>query len=129
MQRLSVFHSRSGAAALAAALHYSYGPAGQAELLPGLRHLSTGVKQPRGFVRPHESVLVIADHKRQTAFRTAISSVVSRFRPDVELVFYALPEYHGPLTYLGLYLLGRGLLPGTLVNRLTERIWDSVSRR
>lgn len=126
MHRLSVFHSRLGAAALAAALHYSYGAAGQAELLPSLRRLPNICKQPRAFVRTGEAILVVADGKREMVLQRAITNAVERFRPDLEIVFYAFDEKTGPLAQLGLWLLGRSLLPETVATSLSQCIWDGV---
>lgn len=126
MKRLSVFHSRFGAAALAAALHYSWGGAGQAELLAGLRRLPANIKQPRAFVRHGEAMLVIAAGKRQAVLKKAVSNVVACFRPDLEVVFYSLDELDCRLVGFGLWLLGRGLLPSWLAHALAERIWHGV---
>lgn len=128
MKRLSVFHSRLGAAALAAALHYSYGPAGQAELLPGLRRLPAIAKQPRAFVRPGEAMLVVADAKRRQILETAISNVVGLFHSDLEIVFYRFDEVACRFLSVWLWLLARGLLPGRFAESLAKRIWDRVSR-
>lgn len=128
MKRLSIFHSRLGAAALAAALHYSFGPAGQAELLSGLRHLPASIKQPRAFVRSGEAMLVIADAKRQLVLQTAISNVVGLFHSDLEIVFYRFNEVDCKFAAVWLWLLARGLLPDRFAKSLAQRIWDGVSR-
>lgn len=128
MQRLSVFHSRLGAAALAAALHYSFGPAGQAELLPGLRRLPASVKQPRAFVRPGEAMLVIADAKRHLVLQTAITNILGLFHSDLEIVFYRFDEPDCQFASVWLWLLARGLLPDRVAKSFVQRIWDEVSR-
>ena len=128
MRCLSVFHSRLGAAALAAALNYSWGGAGRAELLTGLRRLPRNKKQPRAFVRPGEALLVVADAKRQAVLQTAISDVIGCLKPDLELVFYSFEEIDCRLLGLWLWLLARGLLPMFLAHAVAERIWNGVKR-
>lgn len=127
MKRLSVFHSRNGAAALAAALYYSYGPAGEGELLANLRRLPALRKRPCAFFAASEAVLAVADGNRPLVLQKSISNVVSCFRPEVEVVFYPQDEDRG-LVGWGLWLLGRGLMPTTLAIPLAQRIWNGVRR-
>lgn len=121
-----MFHSRLGAAALAAALHYSYGAAGQAELLPALRRLPTIKRQPRAFVSPGEALLVVADGKRHLVLQRAISNVVGRFRPDLEIVYYSIQEHNSPWVRFALWWLGHGLLPGRLATYVSRVVWNGM---
>lgn len=126
MKRLSVFHSRYGAAALAAALYYSYGAVGQAELLSGLRSLPAIIRQPRAFVRPGEAIIVVADGARKMVLQKAISNVVGRFRPDLELVYYSMYESSRRWVPFGLWLLGHDLLPARLATYVSRLIWNEM---
>lgn len=126
MKRISVFHSRLGAAALAAALHYSYGAAGQAELLPALRRLQAIKKQPRGFVSADEALLVVADGERHTVLQRAINNVVGRFRPDLEIVYYSMHEHSSRWVRFALWWLSRGLLPGRLATYVSQVVWNGM---
>ncbi|NLW16619.1 MAG: hypothetical protein GX033_03065 [Firmicutes bacterium] len=128
MRRLSVFHSRLGAAALAAALYYSFGAPGQAELLFNLRRLLAEGLKPRAFISSDEAVLAIADRRRPAVLQRAISNVVGCLRPQVEICFYSLEEREGLLLWPGVWLLGRGLLPNRLAMALAQYIWDGVKK-
>ncbi|HHW98595.1 MAG TPA: hypothetical protein GX738_03055 [Firmicutes bacterium] len=128
MKRLSVFHSRCGAAALAAALYYSYGPTGEGELMANLRHLKDIGNKPRAFVASDEAVLAVADGNRPLVLQKAICNVVGCLRPQVEIVFYPQEETKWGLVGLGLWLLRRGLMPTVVAAVIARRIWDGVRR-
>lgn len=128
MMRLSVFHSRYGAAALAAALNYSWGGAGRTELVPGLRRLSNAWQEPRSFVSSDETLLVVGDRLRPAVIERAITSLVGTLRPDVELVFYGVQEIDYPFMGIVLWLLAKGFLPNSLAEKLATQIWCGVRR-
>lgn len=126
MKRLSIFHSTYGAAALAMALSYSWGQLGYVEFAHRLRPILRGKGESGAFLKAKESVLVARHGTQEYVFRRAINSVITGLNPDIELVFYTMPDVECMGDKIALWLLSRGFLPQGLVDRLCYRIWKRV---
>ncbi|NLY53661.1 MAG: hypothetical protein GX060_03415 [Firmicutes bacterium] len=120
MKALVVYHSRTGAAALAAALKSSQGVVKKEELLWYLRRLPAARKSPLTFNVADKNILVLADGGRKAVLKRAISEVVQCLCPEANMTLRSLPEGRFRCLRLKLWLLALGLYPHWLASNFAQ---------
>lgn len=120
MKRLVIFHSRWGAAALAAALQYAEGAVDEDILLAGVRSRS-----PLIIHRASEAIIAVACKDENQVWQRAIDDVVACFRPEISTMHHALSE-SGSWWPLWLWLLRRQLCPRFLAQHLIQQLREKA---
>lgn len=121
--RYLVFHSRTGAAAVVAALQF-LGTAEDTRVLSGLQHLLTGFSVRDE--QPGLTVLALTSGKERSVLTHALRALTKQFSPDSKIDIYDLTVAEWPSCSLWVWLLRNALLPKPLGQWLVRRLIDSV---